>query len=533
MKNTAAFIFLFFCVGFISAQNHYARFQSIDIQHYDFKIYLNDTTNQIEGDATVTAKFLKPSNYITLDLAQKTDSTMTGMEVSEVIYQNQPVSFTQKNDQIEINLGKLITENQVIEFDVKYAGIPSDGLIISKNKFDDRSFFADNWPNRAHHWIPTIDHPSDKATLDFQVFAPERYQVISNGILIEETNVAPGWKYTHWKEKTPISTKIMVIGVARFAVLNYGEVNQIPVSSWVFPQNRLEGFLDYAVSTGVMEFFTGLIGPYSYEKLAHVQSKTKYGGMENASCIFYAENSVTGRNNQYSLIAHETSHQWFGNSVTEQNWHHIWLSEGFATYLEHIYMREKFGEEIFRESLKADRKEVIKYADKRFAPIIDTTVNDYSTLLNANSYEKSAWFLHMLNEELGDSLFFSGLRLFYLIYRDSTVLTTDFQKVIETASGRDFSNFFYQWLYQPGFPQLKFDWKQNGKNHLFMHLKQMQPQYLFNFPVEIEIVYEDGNRETKELMIDSREKEFWFKMNQKVEAINIDPNVKLLFEQLQ
>ncbi|MCF6333455.1 MAG: hypothetical protein L3J11_09250, partial [Draconibacterium sp.] len=130
----------------------------------------------------------------------------------------------------------------------------------------------------------------------------------------------------------------MVIGVARFAVQYNNDYKEVPVSSWVFPQNREEGFSDYSVGDKALKYFSEIIGPYSYEKLAHVQSKTRYGGMENAGCIFYAEKSVTGKNRAESLMAHETAHQWFGNSVTEQNWHHIWLSEGFATYLTHIYI---------------------------------------------------------------------------------------------------------------------------------------------------------------------------------------------------
>jgi len=100
----------------------------------------------------------------------------------------------------------------------------------------------------------------------------------------------------------------------------------------VYPQNRDDGFRDYAVALSVLNYFHGHIGPYPYRKLANVQSKTKFGGMENASAIFYAENLINGKGEQEPIIAHEEAHQWFGNSVTERDWHHVWLSEGFATY---------------------------------------------------------------------------------------------------------------------------------------------------------------------------------------------------------
>ena len=104
----------------------------------------------------------------------------------------------------------------------------------------------------------------------------------------------------------------MTFGAARFAVKYEGEVNNIPVWSWVFPQNRMEGFNDYSVAMRPLEFYSSLIGDYPYEKLANVQSKTIYGGLENAGAIFYAENSVTGNGKAERLIAHEIAHQWFG-----------------------------------------------------------------------------------------------------------------------------------------------------------------------------------------------------------------------------
>ena len=97
------------------------------------------------------------------------------------------------------------------------------------------------------------------------------------------------------------------------------------------------------------------------EKLANVQSKTIFGGLENASCIFYSENSVTGKGKAEKLIVHEVAHQWFGNSVTENDWHHIWLSEGFATYLTSVYFEKNYGTEQLALEMKSDRDQVINY----------------------------------------------------------------------------------------------------------------------------------------------------------------------------
>ncbi|MCF6358265.1 MAG: M1 family metallopeptidase [Draconibacterium sp.] len=529
-KQIISSIILVLFIFSATAQNHQARFESIDILHYSFEIHLNDSTNRIEGKATISLNFIKPVKQITLDLIEPNDSTQTGMIVSSVTKNGSSLTFKQQNNQLKIQLSEKSITDKSATIQIEYTGIPADGLIISKNKFGDRTFFGDNWPNRARYWLPTVDHPSDKATLEFLVYAPEHYQVVSNGVLFETTNLPNEIKFTHWKESVPLSTKLMVIGVARFAVRNNGSYKYIPVSSWVYPQNRENGFKDYAIGKKALQYFSEKIGFYSYEKLAHVQSKTRYGGMENASCIFYSERTVNGKNGQESLFAHETAHQWFGNSVTEQNWHHIWLSEGFATYLTHVYNQHFHGEKYFRNGLKRDRERVIAYSKRRLAPIIDTTITNYNRLLSTNSYQKASWFLHMLRNKTSDSIFFAGLQKYYHNYQNSTALTKDFKNVMESVSGLELDSFFHQWLWQPGHPNLKVKWENISNKKLKIIVEQTQPDYIFSFPLEIEIRYKNGDADYKTIQINDSKKEVSFSIKNEVKNIIIDPSVRLLLE---
>jgi aminopeptidase N len=145
------------------------------------------------------------------------------------------------------------------------------------------------------------------------------------------------------------------------------------------------------------------IAPYPYKKLANVQSKTIFGGMENANAIFYFENSVTDTGIE-ALMTHEIAHQWFGNSASEKDWSHLWLSEGFATYMTHLYLEEKYGEDSFNNRREADREKVIAFSKTRNTPVSDTSAsNNLMQLLNANSYQKGGWVLHMLRRKVGDS----------------------------------------------------------------------------------------------------------------------------------
>jgi aminopeptidase N len=529
IKYLICLVFITCLTLFVEAQNHLPRFNEIDIQHYKFEIGLNDSSNIIQGKATIQVKFLKLVNSFYLDFMAIDTSNDFGMTISNVLEESLPVNYGHSNKRLTIQLNKPSEKGETKEFSIYYSGIPKDGLIISKNRFGNRTFFGDNWPNRAYQWLPTVDHPSDKATVEFIVTAPNHYQVVSNGIQIEETNLKNSNKLTRWKEDVPLATKVMVIGVAAFAVEQTGRINGIPVSTWVFPENKEFGFNDFTLAQSPLKYFNKKIGPYSYNKLANVQSKTRYGGMENASCIFYNEKTVTGEKNQDKLFAHEIAHQWFGNSVTEQNWHHVWLSEGFATYLTNLYLKEFKGDKIFIDQMKSDREKVIHYANENLAPIIDSSTTEYIKLLNPNSYQKGSWVLHMLKHKIGDKLFWKGIQQFYLTYKDSTALSSDFQKIMENVSNKKLDTFFNQWLQFPGYPILKVDWKSISKNRIELRINQSQPNYIFNFPLEINLIDQTGKITTKTFIIKNRKNVFTLKIKNNIKNIVIDPNCKLLF----
>ena len=236
-KRPLIFFFLAMTCHTIYAQN-----KSIDVQHYRFEISLNDSNNIIHGNAGISFRIKEAGSMVYFDLRGPDDSTGKGMKVSRVLENNKNLKFTQDSNHLNIYLSTSSAVNNQTTMQISYEGIPEDGLIISKNKFDKRTFFADNWPNNAHHWIPCNDHPSDKASVEFIVTAPDHYQVIANGILVEESNLPDHLKLTHWKEDLVLPTKVMVIGVADFAVQLVAEINNVPVTSWVFPENRDSGF---------------------------------------------------------------------------------------------------------------------------------------------------------------------------------------------------------------------------------------------------------------------------------------------------
>ena len=509
----------------------YPRNWDVDILHYAFNLALSDDSDEIVGSAEVTIRFAKAGiDEFALDLIGVDGNGDTGMTVASVSRDGDPVEHTHATDRLTVSMTTPSTAEERRTYRISYRGIPADGLIIDENKYGDRTFFGDNYPERARHWLPTVDHVSDKATVEWLVTAPNHYQVVGTGSLVERSDLPDGARLTHWSSTVPIPPKVMVIGVARFAVQQVAVVEGVPVQTWVYPQNRDEGFYDYALAERVLRFFDGHIGEFPYAKLANVQSKTRYGGMENASNIFYSEGSVSGTRRGEGLIAHEVAHQWFGDSVTERDWHHNWLSEGFATYFTQLYNEFTFGRDRLQQGMRGARNTVAGFYARNPIPLIAESVTDPNELLNRNAYQKGAWLLHMLRRQIGDEAFWTGIRNYYREYRDSTALTEDLQRVMEEASDQDLEWFFRQWAYVPGHPMLDVTWRYDAAaGRLTVEVEQTQ-DVVFRFPLDIGIRNDAGHVRTETLNVTERSADFEIDVDTEPDGIVLDPDVWLLFE---
>jgi aminopeptidase N len=398
------------------------------------------------------------------------------------------------------------TPGDTLQVSVFYHGRPRDGLYLRPNQYGARSAFADNWPNRAHFWLPCNDDPADKATASFAVLVPRGWRAVANGALMGVDTLADSTTRWRWRAARPIPVYTMVVGAGRLAVTPLPTMDGVPESVWTFPEDSA-----FAINgpfqrvTMIVDAFTRLIGPFPYAKLAHVESSTRFGGMENSSAIFYAQAPYVNHSMTEDVVAHETAHQWFGDAVTERDWHHLWLSEGFASYLGPLFY-ELVGEPArFHEAMERNRR-VYMASSVVDRPIIDTANKDIPSLLNENNYPKAAWVLHMLRGEIGDSAFFGGLRTYYATYRDSTALSSDFAGVMEHAAGRPLGWFFDQWLLQPGYPKLAVAWSYaNGQ--LALEVAQTQPPEWGRFRVRLPIAVqlENGDTDTLTVPVEARE----------------------------
>ena len=512
----------------------YPRDDGIDMLHYAFVLTLGDGSDSINGRATVRVKFDAAGvRTINLDLIGAAGGAETGMTVRSVRQGDEPVAFEHENDRLTLRVDESVAAGDEREYVIDYDGAPADGLVISENRHGDRTFFGDNFPNRARHWLPTLDHPHDKATCEFIIVAPDHYRVIATGTRLEEVDIEGGLRRTHTKQDTALSTYLMVIGVARFAVQDLEPHDGIPISTWVYPQDEADGFHDFALAAQPLDFFIEYVGPYPWSKLANVQSTTRYGGMENAGNIFYGERVVNGRRSIDGLIAHEIAHQWFGDSVTVDDWHHVWLSEGFATYFTHLYIEHTRGRENMVRGLERDRNRVIGYAKRNpDQPIVDPRIS-VERILSANVYQKAGWVLHMLRRKIGDEDFQLATSKFYRRHWHDNAVTSDFQAIVEEVSGSDLDAFFQQWFHTPGVPEFEGEWAYDEENgRVVISLRQSREDgTVYSVPLDIGIELEDDEEPVIETVrVDKAAHEFSFPVSSEPINVTLDPETWLLMQ---
>ena len=516
----------------ITRADDYPHQTGIDAQHYAFHVALSDDTDEVAGESTAILSFTQGGiTRLWLDLATPKDGK--GMTVTEVSCDGAATPYTQAADRLNLTLPSAPRAGERRSCTVRYHGIAADGLHIARNRFGERTFFSWNWPTMARQWLPVIDHPSDKATSEFLVTAPSRYQVIANGALVEERDLGNGRRLTHWRESVPIASWLNNIGVAEFAARHFDTVRGVPLQTWVFPRDRENGIGTFEEPMRqAVGFFSEFIGPYPYEKLAGVQVNGMGGGMEHASEVFYGEKAVTGRP-AFPLVAHEVSHQWWGDSVTEKDWDDAWLSEGFATYFAALAQEHYDGRDAFVATMARSRASILQMEKKVAVPVIHDNlpeIQDGRAPIGL-VYQKGGWTLHMLRGVVGREVFRDGMREYYRRYRDSNASTADLQRVMEDVSGQKLEWFFAQWLRRPGSPVIEGTWSyEPAAKKVVLELEQKQPGDVFRLPLHVGIAVTGAPARVAPILLSGRTQRFEINCESDPQSVNLDPGVEVLME---
>ena len=519
-----------------------AQQRAFDVVDYDLTLDLPGAGRTIEGVAVLTVRRVERADTLVLDLLD--------LAVHRVTVGGADAAFRQANGHVSVPLGGAVGDT--LRIALTYGGEPTDGLIISTDSAGRWMAFGDNWPNRARHWIPSVDHPSDKATVTWTVRAPSALRVVANGRLLEETPLPqprdPGGSsgraaprtLTRWRESRPIAVYLMVIAAAPLADYELGPTacgltemgGCVWQSVYVAPEQRpvLPG--EFARAGDIVTFFARRFGPFGYEKLAHLQSSTRFGGMENASAIFYADAMFRRHGVGLGIIAHETAHQWFGDMVTEGEWSHLWLSEGFAEYFAAVYLGHAEGDSALTNEMRRTRRRLLASSVVASRPVIDTAQTNLMELLNDNSYQKGAWVLHMLRGLVGDSAFYGGLRDYVAAHRHGNAMTDDLRTAVERRAGRTLGWFFDEWLRRPGFASLTTSWHHDAATaRVTLDVEQGDRFGFFRLPLTVEVTDATGARHRVTVDVPAeRASRFVLPLEflAAPRAVTVDPDVQLL-----
>lgn len=517
------------------SQTQYPGDSKIDVTYYKLDLTVTANPNYLIGKVTVNARVAQSQiNSFYLDL-------VNALTVSSVTLSGNNLSFSQpsNSNQLVITLDRNYSLGEKFSVVITYAGVPASGNgLISSASF---SFYDQNArkivisslsePYGARDWWPSKDTPADKAdSSDAWITANSSYTSVSNGKLIDVIDNGNGTKTYKWHNSYPIANYLISIAVTNYAVyqdsFQYEPGKSFPIIHYSYPERLTtarKAVLDK--TKDMMQIYSDKFGhyPYTREKYAHAEFAWG-GGMEHQTCTSLGGSAMDNE----MVIAHELSHQWFGDKVTCKDWQNIWLNEGFASYCECIYREAKYGSTDFNSYVS----NFMTRAKTAVGTIYVQNINDENEIFNsARSYKKGAMVLHMLRGIVGDDNFFKIMKQYAnepgLAYNVAT--TEDFQRITERVSGMNLNYFFQEWIYGENYPNYTFGWsyrKVDGTNYtLRIRAKQNSNTNPLFFTMPIQIQYTTPLETKTVTVFNSVQDEGWeIQVNGQPTSVTFDPN---------
>ncbi|MFO0982929.1 MAG: M1 family metallopeptidase [Planctomycetota bacterium] len=376
----------------------------------------------------------------------------------------------------------------------RYRGRPRSGFYFAETTHQRKVAYTDCWPQRARGWLPCIDHPCDRAQLELCIRAPAALAVAANGAEVATLSLPDQRTEHRFRQQLPIATYLFAVAVGPLEAtahhLESFDQRQLPVITLTYPEEHDAAITGFAPTARVLDTLEGMLGRYPFAKLEIVQIPTRFGGMENASCIFLNERCLASHEPLLPLIAHEVAHQWFGDLIGLADWGELWLSEGFATYCTVLVQEKQDGHDALVREMRRHLSALLADDEMRRRSIRDRHVQDPEVELNSLNYGKGAFVLHMLRHRLGEDAFFRTLREHVATNAGRVITTEDFRRVAEHVSGKDLQAFFAQWIDRAGYPELrvaKHLAARDQKLVLVIDVEQTQPGEPFDLDLGVTI----------------------------------------------
>lgn len=480
----------------IAKKNNFSinsNMSNYDLQYCLIEMDVDPTQQFISGNITHYYKMMQSSDILYFDLAKN-------LNVSQVLYHGQSLTYQQlASDELKIYLPKTIMKGTMDSLSIKYSGIPSkeNKAFVTSIENGMPVLATVSQPFAAREWWPTKQSLNDKIEkLDIKIITPPQYSVGSNGKLISETILSTGKKQTFWQTNYPTAAYMFGIGVTKY-VKNSGWLgnlgNQFPFLNYIFPSSAADttvlSNIDWTKQC--METFENYFGEYPYRN-------EKYGHMQIGPGVSMEHSTMSSMSNfNKEQIAHELAHQWFGNKVTCGAWNDIWLNEGFATFAQFLANEKHLmTPDEFRSYLKASAARITAEPDGSIYIPANTELDISRIYYKRLSFGKAGYALWMIKWILGEEKFYEMLKAYHNnpAFAYGYVTTEDFKSFLNSYTGKDFTEFFNDWIYNQGHPTYHIKWTQYNNRIVFNVLQTQSHSSVsfFEMPLPIKVIGTKG-----------------------------------------
>jgi len=391
----------------------------------------------VTGDVSIHLRLLSgKAETIELDRAD--------LVIDEVRQQGRQLDFDLLPRRVRVHLPTPAARGELRDLAISYHGAPRSGLRFVPERQQAYTIFS------TSEWLVCVDAPDDKATFDLRLVLPAGLKAIGSGTLVSEQPGPDGTIVHRFRQKRPASSYLFGFAAGRFIDVRAarGNTGLRYLGEGFSPDELSRVFRD---TPGMLDFFTRRAGvaypldTYTQVLVANTAGQEAWGFSLLSDAYGHA---VLDDPAAISLIAHGLAHQWWGNLITCRDWTHFWLNEGFATYMAAAYDEERFGREAYLRDIDRAR---IRYEAVREAGGDRSLVFPEWNHPTANErtivYQKGAYVLHLLREQIGDQMFWAGLRRYTATHAGGSVTTDDFKRSMEESSGLNLGAFFDKWVY--------------------------------------------------------------------------------------
>jgi aminopeptidase N len=505
------------------SRTHYAPSLLFTISNMRLSIEPDFNSKTISCNQQLELIAIQDIDEIVLDISElQIKSVFFVTDANTISNNNTPTNsknldFHNYNDKLHIKLGKFITEGTIFHINIIYTAKPRKGFyfIEPDEYYPKKNLQA--WTQgetvESKSWFPCIDHPMVKFESEISVAVPMNFIAISNGILQrvkvqrqtqsevnDKNNKDIKKRVFTWIESNPHPAYLTSIVIGRFAEIRSTYYKEIKLAYYVPEDKKNDAARSFEHTADMIKFFEQYFDTkYPYSKYSQVTVEDfMYGGMENASCTTLTIDTLHDRKAHLDftsdhLVSHELAHQWFGDLVTCRDWQHIWLNEGFATYCEALYWEASRGTDEFQYYIMQTADDYFDEANSRYKrPIVTKIYKQPDDLFDRHTYEKSGCIIHMLRNYISDKYFKRSLKTYLQRYTNSVAETDDLRKVLELESGRSLEQFFDQWIFKAGHPELKVEFCVDSRI-VKLKIEQSQEGDVFEFPLDIKLVFSSSS----------------------------------------